>query len=40
MKSFEAAFIERQPITQNLLRTIRLIGEFKGRARRCVAETW
>lgn len=31
MKSFEAAFIERQPITQNLLRTIRLIGEFKGK---------
>lgn len=31
MKSFEPGFIERQPITQNLLRTIRLIGEYKGK---------
>ena len=31
MQSFEAGFIERQPITQNLLRTIRLIGEYKGK---------
>lgn len=31
MKSFEAGFIERQPITQNLLRTVRLLGEYKGK---------
>lgn len=31
MQSFEPGFIERQPITQNLLRTIRLIGEYKGK---------
>jgi Fic family protein len=31
MKSFEPGFIERQPITQNLLRTVRLLGEYKGR---------
>jgi Fic family protein len=31
MYSFEPGFIERQPITQNLLRTIRLIGEYKGK---------
>lgn len=31
MKSFEPGLIERQPITQNLLRTIRLIGEYKGK---------
>ncbi len=31
MQSFETGFIERQPITQNLLRTIRLIGEYKGK---------
>jgi Fic family protein len=31
MRSFEAGFVERQPITQSLLRTIRLIGEFKGK---------
>ena len=29
MKSFEPGFIEGQPITQNLLRTVRLLGEFK-----------
>jgi len=28
MKSFEPGFIEAQPITQNLLQTIRLIGEY------------
>lgn len=28
MKSFEPEFISRQPITQNLLRTIRTIGEY------------
>lgn len=31
MKSFEQGFIESQQITQNLLRTIRLIGEYKGK---------
>ncbi len=31
MKSFEPGFIEYQQITQNLLRTIRLIGEYKGK---------
>ncbi|MEA5625821.1 Fic family protein [Nostoc sp. UHCC 0251] len=31
MQSFEPGFIERQPITQNLLRTVRLIGEYKGK---------
>lgn len=31
MQSFEPGFIESQPITQNLLRTIRLIGEYKGK---------
>jgi Fic family protein len=31
MKSFEPGFIEKQPISQNLLRTIRLIGEGKGK---------
>jgi len=31
MNSFEANFIESQPITQSLLQTIRLIGEYKGK---------
>jgi hypothetical protein len=31
MKSFEAGFLEEQRISQNLLRTIRLLGEFKGK---------
>jgi len=31
MKSFEPGFIEGQPITQNLLRTVRLLGEYKGK---------
>jgi hypothetical protein len=31
MRSFAPGFIERQPITQNLLRTVRLLGEFKGK---------
>lgn len=31
MNSFESDLFERQPITQNLLRTIRLIGEYKGK---------
>ncbi|MUG97601.1 cell filamentation protein Fic [Scytonema sp. UIC 10036] len=31
MQSFEPGFIERQPISQNLLRTIRLLGEYKGK---------
>jgi len=31
MKSFETGFIEKQPMPQNLLRTIRLLGEFKGK---------
>ncbi|MGB3758675.1 MAG: hypothetical protein WBA07_20220 [Rivularia sp. (in: cyanobacteria)] len=29
MQSFESGFIESQPINQNLMRTIRLIGEYK-----------
>ncbi len=31
MKSFEANFIEHQPITQKLLQTVRLLGEYKGK---------
>src|ERR1044072_708880 len=31
MKSFAPGFIERQPVTQNLLRSVRLLGEFKGK---------
>ena len=31
MKSFEPGFLEKQRIPQNLLRTIRLLGEYKGR---------
>lgn len=31
MKSFELGFIERQPIPPQFLRTIRLLGEYKGR---------
>jgi Fic family protein len=31
MKSFEADFLERQPVSQNLLRTVALLGEYKGR---------
>ncbi|MDI6871159.1 MAG: hypothetical protein QME79_07355 [Bacillota bacterium] len=31
MKSFEPGFLERQPVTQAILRTVRLVGEFKGR---------
>jgi len=31
MNSFATGIIERQPIPQNLLRTIRLLGEFKGK---------
>ena len=31
MKSFETGLIERQPITQNLLQTVRLLGEYKGK---------
>ena len=31
MKSFVAGFLEKQRIPQNLLRTIRLLGEYKGK---------
>lgn len=31
MKSFIPGFLESQPITQNLLQSVRLLGEFKGR---------
>ena len=31
MKSFEPGFLEQQRIPQNLLRTVRLLGEFKGK---------
>ncbi len=31
MKSFEPGFIERQPIPHGLLRTVRLISEYKGK---------
>lgn len=31
MKSFESGFIDRAPITQRLLQTVRAIGEFKGK---------
>ncbi|MGK7934520.1 MAG: hypothetical protein AB4206_01720 [Xenococcaceae cyanobacterium] len=31
MKSFSEGLIEKKPITQELLQTIRLIGEYKGK---------
>src|SRR5215210_352832 len=31
MRSFTDGFIEQQPVSQNLLQTIRKLGEFKGR---------
>ncbi len=31
MRSFAPGFIERQPITQGILRTVRLLGEYKGK---------
>ena len=31
MKSFEPGFLEKQQIPQNLLRSIRLLGEYKGK---------
>lgn len=31
MSSFDPGFIEKQRIPQNLLRTIRLLGEYKGK---------
>jgi len=31
MKSFQPGFLDQQRIPQNLLRTIRLLGEFKGK---------
>ncbi|MCL5107377.1 MAG: Fic family protein [Chloroflexi bacterium] len=31
MSSFVPGFLERQPITQNILRTVRLLGEYKGK---------
>jgi Fic family protein len=31
MKSFEPGFLEKQQISQNLLRTIRVLGEYKGK---------
>jgi Fic family protein len=31
MKSFAPGFLEKQPIPHNLLRTIRLLGEYKGK---------
>jgi hypothetical protein len=31
MKSFEPGFLENHPITHNLVQTIRLIAEFKGK---------
>lgn len=31
MNSFAPGFLERFPVSQNLLRTVRLLGEFKGR---------
>src|SRR5258705_11944255 len=31
MKSFEPRFLDQQRIPQNLLRTVRLLGEFKGK---------
>lgn len=31
MKSFENHYLERLPITHNLLRTVRLLGEYKGK---------
>jgi len=31
VKSFNPGFLEKQPITQNLLQTIRGIAEYKGK---------
>lgn len=31
MKSFETGYLERVPVSQNLLKTVRLLGEYKGR---------
>src|SRR5215470_15768803 len=31
MKSFQNKFLETAPITQNILRSVRLIGEYKGK---------
>lgn len=31
MKSFTQGFIEKQPVDQSLVRTVRLLGEYKGR---------
>lgn len=31
MKSFQAGFVEQQPITHNILQTVRRLGEFKGK---------
>ncbi len=31
MKSFEQTFLTQQPITQKLLQTIRLLGEYIGK---------
>lgn len=31
MKSFENNFLEKLPITQNILRSVRLLGEYKGK---------
>ena len=31
MKSFDSGFLERQPITQNILQTVRRIAEYRGK---------
>jgi len=31
VKSFETGYLERVPVSQNLLKTVRLLGEYKGR---------
>ena len=39
MNSFEENFIERQPIPHSLLRTIRLLGEYRGKEALFVQQT-
>lgn len=39
MRSFESGFLERQPIPHSLLRTIRLLGEYRGKETLFIQQT-
>ena len=39
MNSFEQGFLERQPIPHSLLRTIRLLGEYRGKEALFIQQT-